>query len=255
MSRCALRAAVLAIALFGLHTVQAQDPAQGWTAYATAQCPEGTRITRYEADWKVLGNAVQSSAFYSPWFGCDASDNLNLLQPVNPWFGSSWSFYSEYFQWSPENNINSQSFPTSTGNLLKGSIVFTDDPQNPYYTVTQYDTVQQQNSTITIPVQQNSAGVFKNFTILYIVFEKLTECYNYPPDQVVTFKNINVECNGVKISPAWTAHHVDRLCDFEAHVESPSQVSITWNISSSSHPSPDLIRRSQANRKFGRRHL
>eukprot|EP01052_Picozoa_sp_SAG31_P059281 SAG31_NODE_18601_length_630_cov_0.772128_1_plen_36_part_10 len=34
----------------------------------------------------------------------DPADNLNLIQPVNPWTGRSWSAYTEYFQWSPEHN-------------------------------------------------------------------------------------------------------------------------------------------------------
>ena len=39
----------------------------------------------------------------------DPADNLNLIQPVNPWVGDSWEIYNEYFQWSPTNNKNSGS--------------------------------------------------------------------------------------------------------------------------------------------------
>ena len=55
--------------------------------------------------WKVGATPPQSNSFYSPWFGIDASDNLNLLQPVNPWMGNEWLIYNEYFQWSPEVSI------------------------------------------------------------------------------------------------------------------------------------------------------
>lgn len=39
--------------------------------------------------------------FPSCRFGIDASDNLNLLQPVNPWMGNEWLIYNEYYQWQP----------------------------------------------------------------------------------------------------------------------------------------------------------
>lgn len=50
--------------------VTAQDPAQGWMAYAVGTVPKGTtRITRMDMTWTVGANAAASSAFYSPWFG------------------------------------------------------------------------------------------------------------------------------------------------------------------------------------------
>jgi hypothetical protein len=67
-------------------TTLAQDPAQGWTAYARALPSSGSKTAKLlhaSATWKNLGNAKSSAAFYSPWFGSDTSDNLNLIQPVN----------------------------------------------------------------------------------------------------------------------------------------------------------------------------
>ena len=49
------------------------------------------RITKLSMTWKVGASASPSRAFYSPWFGMDPDDNLNLIQPVNPWSGSAWS--------------------------------------------------------------------------------------------------------------------------------------------------------------------
>ena len=40
-----------------------------------------------EAKWVVLDKPKIPGAFYSPWFGIESSDNLNLIQPVNPWSG------------------------------------------------------------------------------------------------------------------------------------------------------------------------
>ena len=60
-------------------------------AYAVGKMPDSyDRITRLEMTWKVGADAKSSRAFYSPWFGMDPDDNLNLIQPVNPWGGSSW---------------------------------------------------------------------------------------------------------------------------------------------------------------------
>ena len=66
-------------------------------AYAVGALPAGKyeRITRLEMTWKVGAAPRRSNAFFSPWFGMDPSDNLNLIQPVNPWGGSSWSAYTE----------------------------------------------------------------------------------------------------------------------------------------------------------------
>ena len=49
----------------------AQDPAQGWLAYATATTPPpgATRITSIDARWRVGANPRNSQSFYSPWFG------------------------------------------------------------------------------------------------------------------------------------------------------------------------------------------
>jgi hypothetical protein len=84
-----------------LACVSAQDPAGGWLGYARALPPggiPGQRLTKISARWKNNAAPRRSSSFYSPWFGIDTSDNLNLLQPVNPWLGNEWQIYNEYFQ-------------------------------------------------------------------------------------------------------------------------------------------------------------
>ncbi len=81
------------IAAAALATAAAQDPAQGWLAYARALPPSGKpgqRLTYISARWKNNANPRNSNSFYSPWFGIDTADNLNLLQPVNPWLGNEW---------------------------------------------------------------------------------------------------------------------------------------------------------------------
>ena len=63
--------------------VAAQDPAGGWLGYAQALPPASSpnaRLTLMSARWKVASNPRRSNSFYSPWFGCDTQDNLNLMQ-------------------------------------------------------------------------------------------------------------------------------------------------------------------------------
>jgi hypothetical protein len=102
--------------------VSAQDPAQGWLGYAVANCPAGQTLTKMDAYWPVGATPRRSNSFYSPWFGIDASDNLNLLQPVNPWLGNQWVIYEEYFQWSPEHNENSPQHTVKAKDLLYGAV-------------------------------------------------------------------------------------------------------------------------------------
>jgi len=245
MAKITFFTTVIMMMMMMMSVVMSQDPAQGWLAYATAQCPSGTRLTSMEAQWKVGANPRPSSAFFSPWFGSDTSDNLNLIQPVNPWFGSSWSAYTEYFQWSPENNVNSKQFGVQAGDLMRGQIVYNGDQS---YTITQTDTTTGGTSSQVVKVQKKSNGEHKNYTILYIVYEKVANCGDYPPDEEVTFTNIVVQCNNQTIQPQWRASYVDEVCDFTANIVSPSQVQITWNTQSQKNPTEEQIRRNHNGR-------
>ena len=79
----------LCLLVITLLTIQvlSQDPAEGWLGYAVGTNPDGGIITYIEAKWKVGQNPKRGCAFFSPWYGIEASDNLNLIQPVNPWTG------------------------------------------------------------------------------------------------------------------------------------------------------------------------
>lgn len=224
--RCLLLLSALAVAL-----VSAQDPAPGWLGYATASCPPGTKITHYEGKWKVGQNPQPSGAFFSPWIGMDTSDNLNLLQPVNPWFGDSWSFYTEYYQWSPSNNQDSNQRSCNAGDLLHGQVTYNGDSKQSYNLIQTDVTQSSKSSSMTIPVQQDNNGNYKNFSILYVVYEKVADCGDYPPDGQVVFQDLIVECDNKRITPAWTTGYVEDVCNNRAHVVSPSEIKITWDTS------------------------
>eukprot|EP00475_Leptophrys_vorax_P017552 TRINITY_DN2418_c0_g1_i1.p1 TRINITY_DN2418_c0_g1~~TRINITY_DN2418_c0_g1_i1.p1 ORF type:complete len:275 (+),score=69.42 TRINITY_DN2418_c0_g1_i1:108-932(+) len=220
--------ACVAVAALALGAI-AQDPAEGWLGYAAGTSPSSssTRITYMEAKWKVGQNPVSGGAFFSPWFGIESSDNLNLIQPVNPWVGDHWEIYNEYFQWSPENNINSDSHTVQPGDILFGSVKFNEGAQT--YTVYHSDLNDSWSVSTDIPVQQTYSGDYKNFTIAYVVFEKDAYCSQYPPDNEVTFFDIEIQYDGVTVEPQWKTDIVDDVCENRAHVVDSKTIKFTWN--------------------------
>lgn len=168
----------------------AQDPADGWMAYAVGRLPSTyQRITRLEMTWTVGRNPSPSNSFFSPWFGMDPADNLNLIQPVNPWSYNSWSMYTEYFQWSPVHNSNSHQYSVKEGQTLHGSLVYQASTDS--YVLTQRIVETGQSSSQVVKCQNG-----KKFTVPYVVYEKTFPCKTYPPDQIVTFRDIIIECDG-----------------------------------------------------------
>jgi len=214
----------------------AQDPAEGWMAYAVGSLPSSVeRITRLEMTWTVGQTPTWSWAFFSPWFGMDPADNLNLIQPVNPWSGSAWSMYTEYYQWSPEHNSNSRSYSVQAGQTLHGALVYSAADDS--YTLSQ--TVVETGETSSQVVQCQSG---KKFVVPYVVYEKVFSCYTYPGDGKVSFRNIIVECDGKDCTQdvQWEARIKDDNCNMRAHVDSASlpsdsnEISITWDVNARS---------------------
>jgi len=220
----------LLIALFFAVCVTAQDPANGWLGYAACTAPTGTKgvITKVTARWNNLNNPKVGGCFFSPWFGIESSDNLNLIQPVNPWTGNAWEIYNEYYQWQPTYNQNSNSHITKPGDVLYGSVSF--NAANQSYTIYHQDMTDGWSVTTEIAVQKASSGAYKNYTIVYWVFEKVcATCGQYPPDNWVEFYDIYVEYGGVQVTPVCTTAFVDNTCSNRAHVNANGTISITWN--------------------------
>eukprot|EP01013_Petalomonas_cantuscygni_P014810 TRINITY_DN3034_c0_g1_i1.p1 TRINITY_DN3034_c0_g1~~TRINITY_DN3034_c0_g1_i1.p1 ORF type:complete len:275 (-),score=57.58 TRINITY_DN3034_c0_g1_i1:461-1285(-) len=208
----------------------AQDPAEGWLGYAKAVNPNRRGIITYAAaTWTNCDDPKHWGAFFSPWFGIETSDNLNLVQPVNPWSGYSWSIYNEYFQWSPTNNKNSDSTPSSAGDTIFGSVTY-DRSARAYHMVhTNLNTSRTVN--MTVPVQKDANGQDKTFTMAYFVFEKSWPCYMYPPSGEVVFRNIQMEYDGEPVTPRWTTAFVDDKCNNRAHIVDAHTIKITWDAS------------------------
>ena len=76
----------------------------------------------------------------------------------------------------------------------------------------------------------------KKFTIPYIVYEKVFGCSTYPPDEIVTFNDIFVECDGKDCTNEveWAAKVKDANCDMTAVIHSQTSISITWNTAAES---------------------
>ena len=73
----------------------------------------------------------------------------------------------------------------------------------------------------------------KKYTIPYVVFEKTFPCASYPPDEKTTFHGIAAECDGVDCTDdiVWSAEVKDANCDMTAHIDSQTEISITWDTS------------------------
>jgi hypothetical protein len=211
--------------------VNAQDPADGWMAYAVGEVPSDTdRITKMEMTWKVSENPdSDTDAFFSPWFGMDPEDNLNLIQPVNPWLGNGWAMYTEYFQWSPEDNSNSRQHSVEPGQTLTGSLIYNENDDSYLLNQTILETGVSSHQIVKC---QNG----KKFKLPYVVYEKLFPCRDYPPDGVVTFTDINIECDGKDCTEdvKWESKVKDANCDMKANIISPTSISITWDTSMAS---------------------
>jgi hypothetical protein len=219
------------IVLVSVCAVQSGDPAPGWMAYVEGTIPSGKeRITRIEMTWTVGADPKPSAAFYAPWFGMDPADDNNLLQPVNPWSGRSWSMYTEYFQFMPPWNHNSKSFSVKAGQTLHGAILY-DSATDSY---NQSNTIVETGETSFRVVKAQNG---KKFMRPWVVFEKLTKCANYPPDGIVTFRDIIVECDGVDCTNTmvWTPKVKDANCKMTGHYDkAKNAISITWDTSAAS---------------------
>ena len=254
------------VILSALVAAAAQDPASGWMAYAVGALPSHyERITTLEMTWTVSASPARSRAFFSPWFGMDPDDNLNLIQPVNPWSGSAWSMYTEYFQWAPTRNSNSRAFGVSAGAALRGSLVY--DGAADSYTLTQTNLDTGDVSSQVVACQDG-----KKFTVPYVVYEKTFPCKDCassssaarararafpppsfppprltvsrpalspadPPDENVTFHDIVALCDdGIDCADelVWTPSVKDANCDMTAHVLNSRAISITWDTSAAS---------------------
>eukprot|EP00163_Fabomonas_tropica_P027436 TRINITY_DN5286_c0_g1_i2.p1 TRINITY_DN5286_c0_g1~~TRINITY_DN5286_c0_g1_i2.p1 ORF type:complete len:284 (-),score=87.89 TRINITY_DN5286_c0_g1_i2:145-969(-) len=225
------RVIVLSLAvLYSAALAAAQDPATGWMAYAVGTLPSGTeRLTHLEMKWKVSNNPRPSFAFFSPWFGADTTDNLFLIQPVNPWEGGQWNGYCENFIWQPVYNQDSPSFSVSPGQTMHG--IMTYDASSDSYNVTQSCVETGATSSLQAKVPNG-----KKVTIPYVVYEKTWPCRDYPSDEKVTFYDIKASCDNQDCTSQvkWEAKVKDANCDFAAHINSNNTIDITWNTQAAS---------------------
>jgi len=142
-------------------------------------------------------------------------------------------------QWSPENNINSRAGTVRPGEILYGNVTYLPE-SNSYKSV--HTSSSGWSVSMTIPVQGK-----KNYTILYVVFEKAANCDQYPPEGKVLFTDIKLEYEGVAVTPTWTTGIVDDVCNNRAHIVNSTAVSITWDTNGA-NPSQELI---EAHRRVG----
>ena len=152
----------------------------------------------------------------------ESKSNLDLIQPVLPWLGNSWVGYTEHFDWNGGTNKNSRMIDVRAGDVMHGTVTY--NPQENSYTQTQTNTRTGETSSMDVPVTDNET--FEHF---WIVLEKVPEvCSQLPPSGTVTFYDIIVEYDNVKIDPVYTTSYVDDKCNSRAHIATPN-VTITWD--------------------------
>eukprot|EP01102_Stenamoeba_stenopodia_P001636 TRINITY_DN11478_c0_g1_i1.p1 TRINITY_DN11478_c0_g1~~TRINITY_DN11478_c0_g1_i1.p1 ORF type:complete len:252 (+),score=67.06 TRINITY_DN11478_c0_g1_i1:50-757(+) len=208
--------------------VEAKDPATSWLGYAKATSPDDTGIITYvEAKWVVLDEPKVSGAYVTPWFGIESSENMNLIQPVNPWNQNFWEIYNEYFQWFPVHNTNSNAHKVQPGDVIFGSVTY--NPADHSYTCYISDLNDGWSVSTNFPVQKTFEGEYKNYTIVYVVFEHPANCDQFPPNDQVTFYDIKIEYDNVQVEPEWTTGYVADVCNNRAQIVNSTTVQITWN--------------------------
>ena len=87
------------------------------------------------------------------------------------------------------------------------------------------------SSTQTVKCQKG-----KKYTLPYVVYEKTFPCKDYPPDEIVSFTNITVECDGKDCTDEvkWASKVKDANCGMKANIVSSKEISITWSTTASS---------------------
>ena len=88
--------------------------------------------------------------------------------------------YTEYFQWRPTHNSNSEQRSVMAGQTLRGSLVY--HSLSDSYVLSQTVVETGATSTQTVKCQEG-----KTFVVPYVVYEKTFPCSSYPPDGVVTW--------------------------------------------------------------------
>jgi hypothetical protein len=155
----------------------------------------------------------------------------------------------------PSHNQNSNSHKVTPGMELYGSITY-DAATNSYDVY--HNSSDGWEVHMPIKIQRDSkTGGYKNYSIAYFVFEKTAPCGDYPPDNVVTFYDINIQWDGASPSDAvWSTGVVDEVCQFTAKNDVPSTtdgtVTISWNTAAQD-PSPEKIAQSQRNKTLSGR--
>jgi len=213
--------------MMGVIVVRAQDPSPDWLAYAKATIPTNGTVSHISAKWVVPQFPKQDSGNFQVWFGIEASDNLNAIQPVLSWQKTHWEIYAEYFQVEPEKDVLTETHAVKPGDVLSGSIDIT-SKRDAYFVKFENLSGDKWSVNTTIPIQVVN-GVLKSYTIAYFVLEQRWECQYYSTSNVVTFYDIVVEYDTVPVIPEWTTSFVQDVCDCRAHILNSKSVQITWN--------------------------
>jgi len=198
-------------------------------AVAPQNVPPDQIITHISAKWTVPKSPQKLQSSFQLWFGIEASDGLNAIQPVLSWAQSHYEIYVEYFQVSPEKDVLTKSQPVNVNDVLRGSISLT--PKRDAYFIT-FENLSGDKWSVntTIPIQENTNGAdLKKYTIAYFVLEPKVDCNEYSASNQATFYDIEIQYEGKTVTPQWSTNFIQDVCDCRAFVLNSTSVQLTWN--------------------------
>jgi len=198
-----------------------------WKAWTQYENP--SKITSLYGEWQVppAPPSYLGQILYF-WNGIEPEDNSAVLQPVLQYGqtpaggGSYWGIASWYVS-------DTDSFSTQVMSLVPGDIV---TGENKYLNNGSWVITGSKKDDTTDFVSFTYTPPSADYTWAYQVLEAYTilNCQaDYPNTGKIIFDNIVVEVAGSTVTPTWQIMTKDPLCNENAGIQSPAQVSIMWN--------------------------
>jgi hypothetical protein len=219
----AVAAAVLVVSLGA--PVHAQDPADSWLSYTISE-GQGKLVTFVNATWKVPSYPKFSYGSNAPgfWFGIEPTSMDDLIQPILAWGDGTFSDYTIFngrFTWSGMVWWQSRSGDVKPGQTIDSYVRWI--PEKSGYEM--YIACRETGWSVK-NFQKVSGETFSN--VVFVLEHQPDTCSAYPANGEVLFTGITVEREGKRVNPQWTAKNKVPARSSQAHVLSPSSVSMTW---------------------------
>jgi len=209
------------------------DPSSGWLSYAVYNAPKPSDVITKLSASMIVPDAP-SGHFGSPafWFGVQTQHGDGaLIQPImSKWLIDGFYMFQEIFDWTNEQDEQSRQIKVKPGHVIQASVTYVKGPAGTLgsyaMNMTNENTGQRSDYSYTLLPQQKATE-----SVAYFVLEHQPDrCAQLPPNGNVTWTDIQVEVNGMKVvQPKFVATQEEPKCDSKAIVIDSSTVSITWS--------------------------